>query len=139
MKRTPLKLKRTQKHILKPERLVDLSRLKRLHEFPCVLCWRYGEAQESPTEAHHMKHLPDGTVLKNQKAGDNHTIPLCQKKHHWNSVHVGMSLREFERLYGAEPELLMVVDGWLKQSNVLVEPVSEWEFIELCKGWETHE
>jgi len=75
-----------------------------------------------------MKHLPDGTVLKNQKAGDNHTIPLCQKKHHWNSVHVGISLREFERLYGTEPELLMIVDGWMGS----ISPESESTFVALC-------
>ena len=121
MKRTPLKPKRTRKRLIKPERVVDLAHLKRLHEFPCVVCWIRGEAQESPTEAHHMKHLPDGTVLKNQKAGDNHTIPLCEKKHHWNSVHVGISLREFERLYGTEPELLVIVDGWLEQDMIYVQ------------------
>lgn len=79
-----------------------------------------------------MKHLPDGTVLKNQKAGDNHTIPLCQKKHHWNSVHVGMSLREFERLYGSEPEFLVIVDGWLTQDVWNISPDAESTFVALC-------
>jgi hypothetical protein len=54
-----------------------------------------------------MKRLPNGTVLKtgNKKAYDIYMIPLCQKTHHWNGVHVNMSLAEFESIAGYEPYL----------------------------------
>jgi hypothetical protein len=115
-RRTALKPLRTRKHTIKPERVVDPERLKRIHDFPCVICWLCGEVQESPTEVHHMKHMPDGTILKmNQKAGDDMSLPLCQKKHHWNSVHVAIALRVFEARYGSEPELLVLVNAWLEK------------------------
>jgi hypothetical protein len=64
--------------------------------------------QQSKTEAHHIHRDPmTGLPLGgNQKAGHFAVLPLCSKKHHWNSVHVHMGSKEFERLYGNELFLL---------------------------------
>jgi len=73
---------------------------------PCLLC-APGE-QQSITESHHIKRDPlTGLSLGGgQKAPHFATLPLCQRKHHWNSVYVSMGSREFERRYGNELDLL---------------------------------
>jgi hypothetical protein len=82
-----------------------------------------------------MKHLPDGTILKmDQKAGDDMTLPLCQKKHHWNSVHVAMALKVFEARYGTEPELLAIVNGWLERDVWTINHEAEPAFVVLAEA-----
>jgi len=82
-----------------------------------------------------MKHLPDGTILKmDQKAGDDMSLPLCQKKHHWNSVHVAMALKVFEARYGTEPELLAIVNGWLAHEALSIDPEAEAAFLVLAEA-----
>jgi len=79
---------------------------------PCVVCYLLNRTQISITEGHHIKHLPDGTILKmgDEKADDKYMIPLCQKTHHWNGVHVTMSREEFESIAGDEPYLWKVTN-----------------------------
>ena len=84
----------------------ERAHLQLVRAQPCLLC-KPGE-QRSITEAHHIKRdTTTGQPLGgSQKAGHFEVLPLCQKKHHWNSVYVSMGSREFERLYGNELEML---------------------------------
>ena len=79
-----------------------------LKRMQCIVCRNLGETQKSETDVHHIKRDPKtGLPLGGQeKAPDSDTIPLCRRKHHWNSVHVSMGSKEFERLYGNELDLL---------------------------------
>ena len=90
----------------KPPTPEEAAHLKLVRGLPCLLC-APGE-QQSKTEAHHIKRsTATGQPLGgSQKASHFEVLPLCQRKHHWNSVYVSMGSREFERLYGNELELL---------------------------------
>lgn len=91
------------------------GRLSRVALLPCVVCHLLGLDQASPTEVHHLKHLPDGAKLYrgHRKADHLYTIPLCRDAHHWNGVNVNMSLRKFETLAGDEPHLWSVTNDML--------------------------
>lgn len=92
--------------------MTDKAHREAIRRCPCVVCYLLNVVQTSITEGHHMKHLPDGTILKkgHKKADDKYMLPLCEKTHHWNGVHVNMSLREFESITGDEPYLWEVTD-----------------------------
>lgn len=95
------------------------DRLAKLHMLPCVACVVLDEDQDSITEGHHMKHLPDGTKLKagHKKADDEYSLPLCQNKHHWNNVfNKGKwCLETFEAHVGkTEPELWAITNEMLE-------------------------
>lgn len=93
-------------------RIQDKAHREAILRCPCVVCYLLKLTQASITECHHLKHLPDGTRLYrgHKKADDTYTIPLCQKTHHWNGVHVNMSLAEFESIAGDEPYLWHVTE-----------------------------
>lgn len=96
------------------KRVKDPERLKKIRSMPCIVCWNLGVLQESPSESHHIKRAADGTKLGfGQKAGDDRTIPLCSRRHHWNGVHVGMGSHEFEERFGNENTLLAQVNEML--------------------------
>ena len=86
----------------------ELAHLERVRNLPCICCEREGLVQTSPTEAHHLKRdAATGQPLGGgQKAPHFHTIPLCERTHHWNGVHVHMGSREFEARWGNELDLL---------------------------------
>lgn len=83
----------------------------------CIVCMHLGLTQTSITEAHHIERNP--ITGEPRKAGERKpdgyaTIPLCQKTHHYNSVHVGMARSIFEALYGNEMDLLEETKGLLE-------------------------
>jgi len=93
-------------------RIQDRARRECILRCPCVVCYLLEVEQTSKTDGHHLKHLPDGTILKmgDEKADDKYMIPLCQKKHHWNGVYVCMALPVFEAIAGGEPYLWRVTN-----------------------------
>jgi len=89
----------------------DIEHMGRVKSLPCIVCDMRGEAQTSPSEAHHIKRDPiTGQPLGASQKGDAWTtIPLCSGRHHWNGVHVHMGSKEFEARYGNELDLLALV------------------------------
>jgi len=55
----------------------DPEYLARVRELPCVICFEFGEAQQSPTAAHHVIHDRFGA----RKTPDRMAIPLCEGHH----------------------------------------------------------
>jgi hypothetical protein len=51
--------------------------LEWLHTQSCVVCQRFGENQNSPTQAHHVIH----DRFSNVKTPDIDAIPLCEGHH----------------------------------------------------------
>jgi len=86
----------------------ESAHMGRVKALPCVVCEMRGEVQTSLTDCHHIKRDPEtGQTLGGaQRASHWHTIPLCSRSHHWNSVHVSMGSKEFERFFGNELDLL---------------------------------
>lgn len=65
----------------KPPRAVkDPAYLAMVRECPCVICDAFGEAQNSPTQAHHWIMGRGG----NLKTPDGQAIPLCEGHHQGN-------------------------------------------------------
>ena len=96
------------------ERYRDPERLSKIAQMGCIVCANLGHEQSSRTNAHHIKRWEDGTKLGlGQKVGDDRTIPLCEREHHWNGVHVHMGSHEFEERFGNELELLDQVNALL--------------------------
>ena len=44
---------------------------------PCVVCYKYGLSQQSPTQVHHVFH----DRFSSKKASDHEVIPLCEGHH----------------------------------------------------------
>jgi hypothetical protein len=80
----------------------------RVKSLPCIVCELCGEQQTSVTEAHHIHRNPETgqPIGASERVDGFATLPLCQKKHHWNSVFVHMGSRKFERRFGNELYLL---------------------------------
>ena len=93
------------KHKPTPEEIQHMGRVKSL---PCIVCEMRGEAQTSPSEAHHVKRDPTtGQSLGASQKGNGYTtIALCAGRHHWNGVNVSMGSKEFETKFGNELDLL---------------------------------
>ena len=99
---------------LRMKRYRDPERLSKIAQMGCIVCANLGQEQSSRTNAHHIKRWEDGTKLGlGQKVGDDRTIPLCEREHHWNGVHVHMGSHEFEERFGNELELLDQVNALL--------------------------
>ena len=82
------------------------AHLKSVRALPCILCGP-GE-QQSVTETHHIHRDPwtGQSIGGGQKVSHYAVIPLCQRRHHWNSVYVSIGSRVFEDQYGNELDLL---------------------------------
>lgn len=122
MRRSPLQRKtrlsprRKRQRTIKAERQVDVAYLRRVRSLPCWVCESLGLAQDSPTDAHHPKRMPDGSRLGlGQKAPDWMAIPLCAGRHHWNGSQVTQSLEWFEENFENE---LVIVAATLKRLGV---------------------
>lgn len=101
-----LHTRRQRKHVLKPERVIDVEHMQRVKRLGCIVCRNLGRGWVA-ADAHHIKRNPDGSKLgMRQKAGDHEVIPLCPREHHWNGSEVRMSMSEFEARFGNELELL---------------------------------
>lgn len=111
---------------LRPEAPPNPAYMLRVKGMACIVCRHEGLRQDSPTEAHHIRRDPvTGQPLgASQKAPDEHTIPLCQKRHHWNGVHCASTLSHhaFEAQYGNELALLQET-----QEDLGVLPLVGWE------------
>lgn len=70
MKKPPLGLK-------KPKNKKNIGFLMWIREQKCCVCQRFGEVQQSPTQAHHPIHDRFGT----NKVADGLSIPLCEGHH----------------------------------------------------------
>ena len=100
-----LNTKRKRKHVIKPERVVDIAWMGRVKALGCIVC-RHQGLGFVPAEAHHIKRNADGSRMgMGQKAGDHETIPLCPR-HHWNGSQVQTPMAEFEARFGNELDLL---------------------------------
>ena len=60
-----------------PKKKKDAKFLNKVREQKCCVCERFGEAQISPTTAHHPIHDRHGFV----KRSDGEAIPLCEGHH----------------------------------------------------------
>jgi hypothetical protein len=135
MKRTPLRPRRTRKHTIKPERVVDPEHRERVRALPCIACIKAGIVQASPTEGHHIRRMPDGSFYgAHEKAGDHEMIPLCRDLHHWNGAGAPMSHRAFEAEFGNELELLAIVNAWLAHDALSIDPAAEPAFLVLAEA-----
>lgn len=60
-----------------PKKKKDAKFLNKVREKKCCVCQRFGEAQVSPTTAHHPIHDRHGFT----KRSDGEAIPLCEGHH----------------------------------------------------------
>jgi len=92
--------------------------------------------QTSPTEGHHIRRKPDGSLYGgHDKAGDHEMIPLCRDLHHWNGAGAPMSHRAFEAEFGNELDLLAIVNAWLNKDVWIISPEAEPAFVALCDAF----
>lgn len=80
-----------------------------LHEQSCVVCQRFGENQNSPTQAHHCIHDRFGT----NKAVDDDAIPLCEGHHQgmWDTSKLALhnDKQLWRDTYGADHDYIDTV------------------------------
>ncbi len=91
------------------------THLARLHQLPCVVCRHMGMHQDSPTVAHHLESIRDGS-------SDFAAIAICQDHHQGsgNGIH-DLSRRGFEMRYRlTEIDLLALTVKALEQEGMLV-------------------
>ena len=62
--------------------------LKVLHDRPCIICEKFFEVQQSPTQAHHVFH----DRYSGKKTDDNMAIPLCEGHHQglWDNTKIAI-------------------------------------------------
>lgn len=82
-----------------------------LHEQSCVVCQRFGESQNSPTQAHHCIHDRFGT----NKAVDDDAIPLCEGHHQglWDTTKLALhqDKNKWREQYGPDHSYIEVVSS----------------------------
>lgn len=80
----------------------DEAYLQEVRERRCCICLKFGEAQLSPTTAHHPIHDRFGT----RKRSDRTAIPLCEGHHQglWDQSKVAIHKepRRWRELYGPD-------------------------------------
>ncbi|MAW27127.1 MAG: hypothetical protein CL498_03950 [Actinobacteria bacterium] len=74
-----------------------------IRQMPCCVCQKFGQAQLSPTTAHHVIHDRYGTT----KSSDLQAIPLCDGHHQalWDKSKdcaIHDNKRKWRELYGAD-------------------------------------
>ena len=80
------------------KRYVNLKHLKYVRERPCMVCGTdYG------IEAHHLLRPWRGARGMSLKAGDENTVPLCNK-HHRELHQIGNEVKFFEGSLGREDD-----------------------------------
>lgn len=101
----------------------DRARFAQLQAMGCVACHLEGNGWEGP-DVHHV-------LLGGERAGHQHTIPLCPWHHRGANVTPlsdeevralrGPSLkhekRAFIERYGTEGQLVQIVNGWLERAR----------------------
>lgn len=115
MKRSPLKSRRSRKRRTSARGLTPGQRRRRfdaLAAMGCIVCGAH-------PEIHHLRGHPWSGA--GQRAGDEHTIPLCRGHHRGDSLLPGVvgyheSPAEFERQYGTQADLLEQVEQRLREA-----------------------
>ena len=96
-----------------PKASKNRARLKAIRGLPCVICYAYGEPQNSPTQAHHAIHGRYSTA----KASDDETIPLCEGHHQGDFDTTKLALHrdkaEWARVYGEDHEFIALTNDML--------------------------
>lgn len=76
--------------------------LEWLHTQSCVVCQRFGENQNSPTQAHHVIH----DRFSNVKTPDTDAIPLCCGHHQGDfdtsKVAIHREPKKWREIYGPD-------------------------------------
>lgn len=89
-----------------PKAAADPDYLARVRELPCCVCEAFGEAQLSPTTAHHPIH----GRFSQRKVPDRMAIPLCDGHHQGNfdgsKTAVHREPTKWKRLYGEDHEFI---------------------------------
>jgi hypothetical protein len=93
----------------KPEPVAkDPAHLARVRELPCCICEAHGEAQASPTAAHHCIMGRYG----NRKTPDRMAIPLCEGHHQGlrdtSKIAIHREPELWRASYGADHEWIAV-------------------------------
>ena len=86
--------------------------LEAVHQLPCIICWSFGEIQDTPTTAHH----PICGRYSQAKAPDICAIPLCHRHHQGHdlgdcSIHFHRA--EWVRRYGPDTDYIAVTQDRL--------------------------
>jgi len=86
----------------KPKEKKDGNYLQEVRRKGCCICERFGEAQQSPTTAHHPIH----DRYSRTKRGDRTAIPLCEGHHQglWDNTKVAIHKepQKWRDLYGPD-------------------------------------
>lgn len=82
----------------------------RLHQLGCIVCFNLGFGYNEP-HIHHIRH----GVGMSQKSPFNKAIPLCPNHHQHGGYGVALhaGVKEFEKRYGTEEDLLVQVNTLL--------------------------
>lgn len=106
------------------KRIHDKKRLEAVANLGCIVCRKLGNGWV-PAQVHHLRRNPE-TGIKlgmSQRAGDNHTIPLC-RQHHQGPIGWGFhgGERTFEATYGTEADLWEQTNALLELGQDFAEP-----------------
>ena len=87
--------------------------LDKVAEIGCIVCLNQGK--KSPATIHHLTGIKYRSTGK--KASDEHVIPLCPMHHQHGGYGVALhaGVKEWERRYGTQEDLLNQVIGILKK------------------------
>jgi hypothetical protein len=91
-----------------PKEPSDPEYLDRVRGLPCVICTAFGEAQRSPTTAHHPIHQRGSF----RKVPDRQAIPLCEGHHlgafDTSKTAIHREPSKWKRLYGDDTQYTAV-------------------------------
>lgn len=97
-----------------PKEKKDPAYLARVRSLPCCICDAFGEAQKSPTTAHHPIHDRHSTA----KRPDRTAIPLCDGHHQGTFDTSKLSLHrapsEWRDRYGPDTDYIEVTQDKLR-------------------------
>lgn len=106
---------------IKPKRIVNPEYRERVRVLGCVACWIDGYGGV-PAQIHH----PRSGQGMGQRAGDDKSIPLCEKHHQGlvylsnekalGTVSIHLFPKEFKAKYGTEDDLLAIVAKLLEKA-----------------------
>ena len=92
------------KHKTKAEKL----HMNKVAEIGCIACFSMGY-EDTPAELHHIRT----NAGAGQRASHYQVIPLCARHHRIDKNAIHQSKVNFERDFGSEEDLLMVVNVML--------------------------
>lgn len=98
----------------KPNKAIkDPDYIARVRGLPCIVCESFGEAQNSPTQAHHCIHGRYGTL----RTSDRCCIPLCEGHHQGDFDTSKIALHRepdmWKEAYGQDFEYIAVIQDRL--------------------------